>query len=219
MNKHFFFDGYDIMEDELASIDNMKEMTNVINKEYFNGKGVVVLIPYFDGKIKADGGVSGIVLGNNSHFTCHTFCYKQAMFVDYFGEFSNFDKVKEEILRIYSIDDFDLCLNNSGIDGNFGKHLIYSNLKSITFEDAKQLIKKILFDIEMTPINDVIVNYVDEEHFDLLQPIAESHISIHRNGDSVVLDAFSCKWFDEEKLSHLLKSDNYEKICRGVKYK
>ena len=219
MSEHFFFDGYDLSTDVLSSVDNMEKLLNIINKKYFSDKGVVKLIPYFDGKIEKDGGVSGIILGKNKHFTCHTFCYRHAMFVDYFGKERNFDGVLKELLSIYDTKNYDLCDKNINIDGNFGKHMIFNKLNPISFDSGKKLIEKILCDIEMTPINDVIINYIDDEHYDLLQPIAESHISIHRKGNNMVLDAFSCKWFDETKLASILNSFNYEKVCRGVKYK
>lgn len=95
--------------------------------------------------------------------------------------------------------------------------MINSNL--ITFKEGKELIERILTDIDMTPINNVIENYVDTNHFDLLQPIAESHISIHRNGEEMMIDIFSCKWFDEEKLQRLLNVKEYTKVRRGIKYK
>lgn len=219
MSEHFFLDGYGVESSELSSVDNMEKLLDVVNKKYCNDKGSITLIPYFDGKIKEDGGVSGIIIGNNMHFTCHTFCYKKAMFVDYFGNNDNFDGIKESVLNVYPTDDFDLCNDNKNLDGNFGKHLIFKNLNGLSFDNARILIEKILSDIGMTPINDVITNYTDEECFDLLQPIAESHISIHRKGNNMVLDVFSCKWFDEAKLSSLLNSFDYEKVCRGVKYK
>ena len=219
MNAHFFLDCYEVNEELLASVDNMKYLLTQVNKKYFNGAGNIILIPYFCGKVKADGGISGIILGNNCHFTCHTFCYKNAMFVDYFDMNKNFDTLKSEILNVYKTEDYDLCMENGNIDGNFGKHLIFDNIGVLSFDTSKKLIETILKDIEMTPINDVIINYRDEEHYDLLQPIAESHISIHRHEDKMVLDAFSCKWFDEVKIATLVNSFDYKKICRGVKYK
>ena len=74
MNAHFFLDCYEVNEELLASVDNMKYLLTQVNKKYFNGAGNIILIPYFCGKVKADGGISGIILGNNCHFTCHTFC-------------------------------------------------------------------------------------------------------------------------------------------------
>lgn len=219
MNKHFFLDGYNVNTDILSDVDKMNKLLNEINRLYFNNQGHIVLIPYFDGKIKEDGGVSGIVLGNNSHFTCHTFCYKNAMFVDYYGNLNNFTDILNNVLMVYPTDDYDLCNGNNNQDGNFGKHIIIEKNSHFNFDEAKKLIANILKDIQMTPINDVIINYIDDKNFDLLQPIAESHISIHQSEFNVVIDAFSCKWFDEDKLLKLVKSDSYFKVCRGVKYK
>ena len=218
MNEHFFLDGYDIDTCILANEEWMDNLLRKVNKLYFDGKGKVVLIPYFNGKIKEDGGVSGIVLGNNSHFTCHTFCYKNTIFVDYFGDINNFNNIKEKVLDVYSTDDYDLCKDKNNTDGNFGKHIIIKNGSFLSYEESKRLISRILVDIQMTPINEVITNYVDDMHFDLLQPIAESHISIHRNDNIMIIDVFSCKWFDEKKLLKLVNVNTYDKVCRGIKY-
>ena len=218
MNKHFFFDGYGLDENTLSNIKNMENITSKINNLFFNNKGKIILIPYFDGKIKKDGGVSGIVIGPNSHFTCHTFCYKSAMFVDYFGDENNHETIKEEILKIYPTDDYDLCINNKDIMGRFGKHIITEIKNKLTYEEGITLIKQILKDINMTSINDIITYKIDDINFDLIQPIAESHISIHQTDKITMIDVFSCKYFDEQKLLKLLNTNDYIEINRGVKY-
>ena len=219
MNKHLFLDCYSLSTELLSNVENMQTLLNEINKLLFQDKGKITLIPYFKGKIKQDGGVSGIILGNNSHFTCHTFCYKNTMFVDYFGTIDNHEHTKKLVLKYFPTKDIDLCEQNTKDEGNFGKHIIVRNSNLITFKEGKELIERILTDINMTPINNVIENYVDTNHFDLLQPIAESHISIHRNGEEMMIDIFSCKWFDEEKLQRLLNVKEYTKVRRGIKYK
>ena len=219
MNKHFFFDGYELKEKALANINNMEKLTNIINKQFFNNNGKITIIPYFNGKIKEDGGVSGIIIGPNSHFTCHTFCYKSAMFVDYYGNKENHEKIKNEVLKIYSTNDYDLCINNKNIKGNFGKHIITELDNKLTYDEGIKLIKQILKDIDMTPINDIINFKIDDINFDLIQPIAESHISIHQTEESTTIDVFSCKYFDEQKLLKLLNTNDYREINRGIKYK
>ena len=217
--KHFFFDGYSLEEKTLASVNNMESLIKTINEKYFNNQGIIKIIPYFDGKIPADGGVSGTILGQNSHFTCHTFCYKGALFIDYFGSSENHENVKADILTVYITDDYDLCTNNQDLIGNFGKHIIVEKNKPYTFDEALNLIKKILVDIEMTPVCNTITRKTDDINLDMLQVIAESHISIHQTNDKTVIDAFSCKDFDEQKLLKLLDANDYEQIIRGVKYK
>lgn len=216
---HFFFDGYSIDEKELANVGKVKLFMDNINKCIFNGNGKLVLIPYFDGKVKEDGGVSGIILGENSHFTCHTFCYKNTVFIDYFGDKSKHNDVKDLILDFFTTDDFDLCNDNDYIKGNFGKHIIVRPQSVISYDEAKKIVSTILTEIDMTPINELITRYSSEEQFDVIQPIAESHISFHRDADKMVVDAFSCKYFDEDKLLSILGSDDYIEVNRGIRFK
>ncbi len=217
-SKHFFLDGYNINSELLSNVERMHIFIDNINKIIFNNKGKVVIIPYFKGKIKEDGGVSGIILGDNSHFTCHTFCYKNTYFLDYFGAEKNHNNIKNMALDIYPTKDYDLCQKND-IEGKFGKHIIIRDANTLTFNESKKLIDNILTEIEMTPIREVIENKKNEYEYDLLQPIAESHISIHREKEKTTIDTFSCKWFDEEKLLNITKSKKYIKVNRGIKYK
>jgi len=218
-DKHFFLDGYSLNQALLSNPKNMERVLKRINKIIFRNNGKIILIPYFNGKIKEDGGVSGIVLGNNSHFTCHTFCYKNIVFVDYYGDKTNHELVKNIVLDTYKTKDIDLCKLNSGLKGNFGKHIIVKSNKLYTYDEAKKLIRTILKDIEMTPIKEVITTYKEENEYDLLQPIAESHISIHRKNDDVIVDAFSCKYFDEQKILKLLNVSEFDMVSRGIRYK
>lgn len=218
-NRHFFLDGYQVNEDILADKEKMLFLLNEINNSLFHGVGKIILIPYFNGKVKENGGVSGVVLGDGFHFTCHTFCFKNCFFVDFFGKKSLWDSVKKFVLKIFPTDDFDLCDNMNGEHGNFGKHIIVNHANTLSFEAAKNKISEILFSIDMTPISGVIINYKDEKNFDLLQPIAESHISVHRCDDDMVIDVFSCKWFDEKKLCEILSVSDFLKISRGKKYR
>lgn len=221
-DKHFFFDGYSIKKEHLDNIGDLTFFTNGINELFFKGKGKIILIPYFSGKVKDDGGISAIIIGDNKHFTCHTFCYKNTVFIDYFGVENEEEKdnMKKKILDAFETNDFDLCDNNHNLEGRFGKHIIIRPKNMISFEDATKLVSIILKEIEMTPINDQIINYVNEENYDILQPIAESHISFHRINDDMIIDAFSCKYFDEKKLLELLgDSDDFVQIHRGIKYK
>lgn len=217
---HFFFDGYSIAEKELANINKVHFFMQNINKYIFQNKGKIVLIPYFNGKVKLDGGVSGIIIGENFHFTCHTFCYKNTMFIDYFGDKTKQENVQNLILDTFPTDDYDLCKNNQDIKGNFGKHIIVRPESTISFEEAKKLVSIILKEIDMTPINHLITSQTSQTQFDILQPIAESHISFHRTNDKMIVDAFSCKYFDEKKLLSLLNEPkNYEEINRGIRFK
>lgn len=222
IKKHLFFDGYSIEQKELENPKKINLFLENINDDFFKGKGEIVLIPYFNGKIKSDGGVSGIILGDNKHFTVHTFCYKNTVFIDYFGSENGDEKeeMQKRILKQFRTNDYDLCDNNDKVIGKFGKHIIIKPDNMISFNEATGLVEQVLKDIEMTPINNQIINYVNEDKYDILQPIAESHISFHRVNNVMVIDAFSCKYFEEQKLLKVLKnSKNYVQINRGIRYK
>jgi len=220
-SQHFFFDGYDIDNNVLSNVTHINEFLNEINEKITFNKSKITLIPYFDGKNKQDGGISGIILEDNFHFTCHTFCYKNTMFIDCYGK-NNCGKTLLNIINKYfNTENFDLCQNNGDKKGNFGKHIILKGVRPINYCEAQNLINVILEKVEMTPICEMQINYKDDCNFDILQPIAESHISIHRTGKNVVVDIFSCKFFDDKKIIELLNS-NYEdviQIPRGIYYK
>lgn len=221
--QHFFFDGYDIDNQSLKDVKIVKNFLKEINKELTlnSDKNQVFLIPYFNGKIKEDGGISGIILGPNFHFTCHTFCYKNTIFIDCFNSKISQEQLLSIILKYFNTCHFDLCNDNSDKKGNFGKHLVIHSKKTLKFENAKLLIVKLLESIKMTTICDVLINYIDSDNYDILQPIAESHISIHRNNEEMNIDIFSCKNFDESEVIRIIgidKEDIYE-VNRGIEYK
>lgn len=72
--------------------------------------------------------------------------------------------------------------------------------------------------IKMTPIFSLLTNYIDENNYDLLQVIAESHISIHKKGKLVEIDVFSCKDFNEKALLKLIENNesNIKIVNRGI---
>lgn len=220
-SQHFFFDGYEIDNKILSNIQVIHKFLEEVNKKLTGGKCKLTLIPYFDGKVKEDGGISGVLLGTNFHFTCHTFSYKNTVFIDCYGK-SNYEKqLLPIIIKYFRTENFDLCENNYDKKGNFGKHVIITDIKEIEYNDAINLVKTILKEVKMTPIYDMLIDYSDEKNFDILQPIAESHISIHRKEKEIIIYVFSCKGFDDNKILRLLdgKTKNITQIQRGVKYK
>jgi S-adenosylmethionine/arginine decarboxylase-like enzyme len=215
---NIFFDGYNIKEDKLDNQDKIIEFLNILNSNFFNNKGKITIVPYFNGKVKRMGGISATILGDNFHFTCHTFCYLETVFIDYYGNDINEENLIKMILNFFPTSDYDLCKDNNGIKGKFGKQIIITCEESLNFNNGKSVINNILKSIEMTPIYDLLTNYKNEEDFDLLQLIAESHIAIHKKEQYVRIDVFSCKDFDESKIFKLLKnnSNNLEIVNRGI---
>lgn len=212
---HLFYDGYELDNGLLSDTNYVSNLLNWINKDIFDNQGIVTLIPYFKGVVKRDGGVSGIILGDNFHFTCHTFCFKNTVFIDYFGDESKKALVEEILHKTFDSNNYDM--GSKDIKGNFGKHIILK-VDPITCDEAVMMVKRLLNDIDMTPIADVIVNQKDETHFDVLQVIAESHISFHRNNDVMEVDVFSCKYYDVLKVLSIFNTNDYIEVNRGIKY-
>lgn len=216
---NIFFDGYNIKADKLDSESKILDFLNMLNIIVFNNKGEITIVPYFNGKVKKMGGISATILGNNFHFTCHTFCFLNTVFIDYYGNDNNKQEIIKIILDYFDTNDYDLCEENYNIKGNFGKQIIITyDDKCLEFEYAKYLINKIIKSIEMTPIYTLLTNYKDEENYDLIQLIAESHISIHKKNEHVGIDVFSCKNFNENNIFELLENDKYniKIINRGL---
>ena len=216
VKNHLFYDGYDLKEEDLKNPDFIEKFMKMVDEKIFDNKGKITIIPYFNGKVKEDGGVSGIILGDNFHFTCHGFCYKNTVFIDYFGDDSKKEELCKMIFDYFKTDNYDL--GSKDVKGNFGKHIIiYPEVINVTMALAK--VKQILKEIVMTPIMDSLVNEIDDNNFDVLQPIAESHISFHQHNNNLIVDAFSCKYFDVDKFLSLFNCEEYIEVNRGIKYK
>lgn len=216
VNSHLFFDGYDLDNSNLKDVDYVSEFLNEINNKIFNNIGKITLIPYFDGKVQNDGGVSGVIIGKNFHFTCHTFCYKNTVFIDYYGNGFK-DEVFNLIIKYFKTDNYDMCDTN--MLGNFGKHLIIGSSK-VTINEAKNSIDKIIKNINMTPISDFMEYREDDNNYDVIKLIAESHISFHQHNNSLIIDVFSCKPFEVDKVLELLPNYSDVRIIgRGALFK
>ena len=217
VENHLFYDGYNLDNELLANPETINSLLETINKYIFQNKGKISLKPYFNGKVKKDGGVSGIILGDGFHFTCHTFSYKNTVFVDYFGNDFSKEKVSQILFDFFDTDEFDM--GSKDVKGNFGKHIIV-HPPSIALPDAKNVIRVILKEINMTPIMELLVNQYGKDSFDLLQPIAESHISFHKKNNKMVVDTFSCKYFDVDKFLEIMGNPKeYIEVNRGIKYR
>jgi len=214
-NCHFFFDGYEIQIDKLNDNELISKLLSDINTIFLNNKGECVIIPCFDNKDLLDNGISGIVLGNDFHFTCHTFCNRNTIFVDLYSR-KNIDNdiIINTLNKYFEVKKFDLCTDNK-ITGKFGKHIILKT-DTIKYEKALILIDKIIENINMHPIHEKICS-IFKNGYDILRPIAESHVSIHCHDDDCIIDVFSCNNFDEKKIIEILNEIySIRSVERGI---
>ncbi len=217
---HFCYDGYQIKKELLASEVAIQTLVRAIDSNFFNEQSCIKIINCMDCHNPQMVGISGVILGQNSHFTIHTFSEMRAVFIDYFGG-SNSNN-EEELLRLLTRQlapgQSHLCLQEfaSGL-GNFGQHLLYRR-PALDYKAAEALIAEIVHAIQMTPLCEMLI-LKDKDlatGYDILQPIEESHISIHTADKYSHIDVFSCRTFDTQKTSTIIGVPPIKQVKRGV---
>lgn len=203
------------------------------------------ILPYYNGVIPEDCGISAFVFLAGGHFTIHTFSFRETYFVDALSpEPIDAEKLKyliKEAFPAEKITSFYLERERSesypqkieiNKELDFGPHLFldmenYNGPK--TLDNLFEFFDTMPFEIGMTPIIRPIVvkSQVADEHVtSILTMIAESHISLHYFEESqrAYFDLFSCRFFESSdvigKLKETLKSEVLHEtlISRGSKY-
>lgn len=202
------------------------------------------ILPYYNGVVPEDCGISAFVFLAGGHFTIHTFSFREAYFIDLVCP-TPFDpnflegviketfpatKVTSHLVERDNENSFPKTEINRELD--FGPHLFidfknYNGPKSM--DELFEIFDTMPFKIGMTPIMRpyVVKNKVGNENVtSILTMIAESHISLHyfQESQRAYLDLFSCRYFDYNdvigKLLKVFASDisNETLISRGSFY-
>jgi len=203
------------------------------------------ILPYYDGVVPEDCGISAFIFLAGGHFTIHTFSFREAYFVDMVCpqpfDSRKLEKIIEETFPATRVTSYQLEREkqesypqkieiNRKLD--FGPHLFldFSNYTGpTTMDDLFTLFDTMPFKIGMTPIMRpyVVKNSMGEEKVtSILTMIAESHISLHyfEKSKRAYLDLFSCRFFNYDevigKLKQIFSGDviNETLIARGSKY-
>ncbi|MCL6591576.1 MAG: S-adenosylmethionine decarboxylase [Firmicutes bacterium] len=184
------------------------------------------LLPYYNGVVPEDCGISAFIFLAGGHFTIHTFSFREAYFVDLLypqpldtNRLMNFiknafpaEKMTQHNVERNQKESFPTKLKiNEALD--FGPHLFldfnnYQGLKSL--DDLFELFDALPGAIGMTPIMrpyGIKGKYQDQKILSIMTMIAESHISLHYFPDKqqAYFDLFSCRFFDYMKVSGKLK--------------
>ncbi len=203
------------------------------------------VLPYFNGVIPEDCGISAFIFLEGGHFTIHTFSYRECYFVDFVSP-KPFDKeeLTTLITRAFPTDVFtnyyidrrehtQSMFKEVDEENDFGPHVfleINPINKKIDMEYLFNILDHMPKQINMTPIMRpyVIKNGEgDNTTYSALTMIAESHISLHYfpKENKAYFDIFSCRFFDKSfvlpKIIEILDGDknlDYTLISRGSKY-
>ncbi len=203
------------------------------------------ILPYYNGVVPEDCGISAFVFLAGGHFTIHTFSFREAYYVDMVSV-APFDAAKlERIIRetfpaekaasyLLERDSKESYPDFNEIDEemDFGPHLFldfedYNGPK--TMDQLFSVFDTLPFEIGMTPIMRPYVtrNFVEDEPvISIMTMIAESHISLHyfEKSGLAYLDLFSCRFFNYEEVIGKIKQVfnsavvNETLISRGSKY-
>jgi S-adenosylmethionine/arginine decarboxylase-like enzyme len=203
------------------------------------------VLPYYNGVVPEDCGISAFVFLAGGHFTIHTFSFREAYFVDLlYPQHLDADRLRDLIKNVFPAGKVNhhevrrnqresfpanLRINESQ---DFGPHLFldFQNYQGPkTLDDLFELFDTLPFEIGMTPIMrpyGIKSRYQDQRVLSVLTMIAESHISLHYFPDTQqsYLDLFSCRFFDYPevggKLRNIFNSDitNEILIPRGSSY-
>jgi S-adenosylmethionine/arginine decarboxylase-like enzyme len=203
------------------------------------------VLPYYNGIVPEDCGISAFVFLAGGHFTLHTFSYRGAFFIDFLNPLG-FDRKRLNCL----IDDvfpaqkrFESYVNRTAGERlarpamdtkeDFGPHFFldiddYSGPD--TMDGIFAYLDRLPSRIGMTPIIRPYVVKNRSEGEDVvsgLTMIAESHIALHvfKESRKACFDLFSCSFFDTVKIPLEIKKDLRGRVVRetlvsrGSKYK
>jgi S-adenosylmethionine/arginine decarboxylase-like enzyme len=243
---HFVMDAYHGYRSRLDDILLIKEMLEEIPIKL--GIKTVMppfILPYYNGVVPEDCGVTAFVFLAGGHFTLHTFSFRETYFVDLVTP-ETFDSAKLEFLlrEAMPADKINtFCLKrdqkesfpqkieiNEALD--FGPHLFldfknYQGPKSM--DQLFTVFDTMPLKIGMTPIIRpyTIKNLINGETVtSIITMIAESHISLHyfEKSQKAYMDLFSCRFFKTDKVIPKLKEMFHSEISnevlmsRGSKY-
>jgi S-adenosylmethionine/arginine decarboxylase-like enzyme len=244
---HFTLDAFRGYRSRLDDIHLVHEVLDELPLE-LGLKAVMppFVLPYYNGVIPEDCGISAFVFLAGGHFTIHTFSFRESYFVDIVHP-SAFDPKRAEalILDVFPADRRTRQLAVRGgskpafpagrIDPgrDFGPHLMldFARLKSIpSLDDLVELFDQIPRKIGMTPIMRPYPTRTDvggEKVVSIMTMIAESHISLHLfpRQKRAFLDLFSCTFFDTDPVVGELRRSlegtvtAVQLISRGSQYK
>ena len=243
---HFLFDAYECYRSRLDDVAVVHEFLEEVPLKM--GLRTVMppfVLPYYNGIVPEDCGISAFVFLEGGHFTIHTFSYRGVFFSDLLcPQAFDTEKLRGYIDEAFPAErvfqDFverkpDFRLDRPAIDRekDFGPHLLldledYRGPSSL--DGLFSYFDTLPYAIGMTPIMrpyGVRSASGKEEVVSILTMIAESHISLHcfPGRSAAFFDIFSCSFFDTKKVSQELRRGLAGKISaevlisRGSKYK
>jgi S-adenosylmethionine/arginine decarboxylase-like enzyme len=228
---HFTFDGFRGYRSRLDDIKLLQElMEELPSKLGLDPAMPPIMLPYYNGMVPEDCGISAFVLLRGGHFTVHTFSYGEAVFADLLhpGVYDTRQArlLLEQIFPCASVETNVIRRGNGGdttfprphlIDRgvDFGPHVFLHAVPyagPATMDQLFDLFDQLPSSVGMTPIMRPYLVKTALPYgghvLSALTMIAESHISLHVFPDgNAFFDLFSCKFFDSEHVVSTLERE------------
>lgn len=227
---HFTLDGFHGFRSRFDDIKLVQEILEEL-PSVLGLKPVMppFLLPYYNGVVPEDCGISAFVLLRGGHLTLHTFSFRECFFADLVAP-GTFDAQRAQMVLQRTLPcrtvrsqtvvrggdgDFGRRKTRETVDPetDFGPHLFlrFSPYRGPTTMDALfELFDALPQKIDMTPIMRPYVLKTGTGRgghvLSALTMIAESHISLHvyPETDEAFFDIFSCKFFESERITAIL---------------
>lgn len=243
--RHFTMDGFQGFRSRFDDIRLVQELLEEIPDALKLQPAMPpFVLPYYNGVIAEDCGISAFVFLAGGHFTLHTFSFRETFFADLVYP-SPFDSKKLSYLlesgfpcrttTDHVVDRVPEAMANGrvNVDFDFGPHLmmdIRGYVGPVAMDAIFDVFDRLPPSVHMTPI---MRPYVIRGRAADGQPvisamtmIAESHVALHvfPETSSAYFDLFSCRFFDMELVSGALRAAfpgehvTETLVARGVDY-
>lgn len=244
--QHFMIDGFKGFRSRFDHIQLIQEVLEEVPMRLGLTPAMPpFLLPYYNGVVPEDCGVSAFVLLNGGHFTLHTFSFREAYFADMLAP-TAFDtrQLRQQLdaafpcetQTVHTVQRAPEPLRSVPPDttADFGPHVFldladYSGPQSM--DDLFTLFDRLPWEIGMTPImRPYLLKGETAEgrpYLSAVTMIAESHIILHLFPVErrAFFDLFSCRFFETDqvltRLKALLPGEvlNEAMVGRGSKYR
>lgn len=225
---HFMLDGFQGYRSRLDDVRLLQELLEELPVEL--GLEPVMpgfLLPYYNGEVAEDCGVSSFLFLRGGHFTLHTFSFRETYFVDLLSpEPFRTDRLRARLeaalpaarvsTRVATRTETGFPDTQADAENDFGPHLLveiedYRGPR--TMDAVFELLDRLPQAIGMTPImRPYVVRGVDGQGGRVLSGltmIAESHISLHvfEAENRAYFDIFSCEFFDHAAVLQAVRTE------------
>ena len=243
--QHFMIDGFRGFRSRFDHLHLLQEVLEEVPAQLgLQPTMPAFLLPYYNGVVAEDCGVSAFVFLAGGHFTLHTFSFREVYFGDLVSA-TRFDARRLQLL-LESLFPCETTTVNSvtrepgslrtvppDVRTDFGPHL-FLDLEDFrgprTLDDLFQVFDHLPASVGMTPIMRpyVVRNTTpDGPVLSAMTMIAESHISIHvfEATGRAFFDLFSCRFFDRDTVVPRIRAElgggeaREGFVARGSKYR